>query len=233
VCEWVPNAERVSVVGEFNNWNEDSNVCEVNEFSKFRLTIPAGPDGTPAIPHGSEVKLCIKTKDGQTLWRMSPWTKYATQNMEESMAYKPKHWYPGQNSFKWQNTHPEKPKSLRVYEAHIGISSPEQKVASYRYFADEMLPRIKKLGYNTVELMAVMEHAYYGSFGYHVTNFYAVSSRYGTPEDFKYLIDTAHGLGLYVILDVVHSHAARNVEDGINQFDGTDSCFFYGGSKVG
>ena len=100
-----------------------------------------------------------------------------------------------------------------------------------RYFADEVLPRIKSLGYTCVELMAVMEHAYYGSFGYHVTNFFAVSSRYGTPDDFKYLVDTAHGLGLYVILDIVHSHAAKNVNDGLNQFDGTNGCYFHGGGK--
>ena len=90
---------------------------------------------------------------------------------------------------------------------------------------------MKALGYTCVELMAVMEHAYYGSFGYHVTNFFAVSSRYGNPDDFKYLMDTAHGLGLYVILDIVHSHAAKNVNDGLNRFDGTDRCYFHGGGK--
>lgn len=100
-----------------------------------------------------------------------------------------------------------------------------------RYFADSVLPRIRALGYTCVELMAVMEHAYYGSFGYHVTSFFAVSSRYGNPDDFKYLIDTAHGLGLYVILDIVHSHAAKNVNDGLNQFDGTDRGYFHEGGK--
>ena len=232
MCEWVPNAETVSVVGDFNDWNESSHTCTKDDFAKFHLTIPAQPDGSSSIPHGSQVKLLIKTLDGQTLWRISPWTKYAVQNMEESKDYKPIHWNPQQGGFQWQHSQPNKPKSLRVYEAHVGISSPEAKVASYKYFADEMLPRIKRLGYNTVELMAVMEHAYYGSFGYHVTNFFAVSSRYGTPDEFKYLVDKAHGLGLSVILDVVHSHAARNVNDGLNRFDGTDSCYFHGGSKV-
>ena len=115
----------------------------------------------------------------------------------------------------------------------MGISSPEAKVASYAYFADNVLPRIKDLGYTCVELMAVMEHAYYGSFGYHVTSFFAASSRYGTPDELKYLVDKAHGLGLYVILDIVHSHAATNVNDGLNRFDGTDHCFFHSGAKVG
>lgn len=120
---------------------------------------------------------------------------------------------------------------MRIYEAHVGISSPEPKVASYVYFADTVLPRIQDLGYTCVELMAVMEHAYYGSFGYHVTSFFAASSRYGTPDDFKYLVDKAHGMGLFVILDVVHSHAARNVNDGLNLFDGTDHCYFHSGGK--
>lgn len=228
----MPNAESVSVVGDFNNWDEASHLCTKDEFLKFHLTIPARSDGTSAIPHGSQVKLLIKTYDGKKIWRMSPWTKYATQNMEESILYRPIHWDSRRDNYLWENDRPSKPKSLRVYEAHVGISSPEAKVASYQYFADSILPKIKSLGYNTVELMAIMEHAYYGSFGYHVTNFFAVSSRYGTPNEFKYLVDKAHGLGLYVILDIVHSHAARNVEDGLNHFDGTDSCYFYGGAKV-
>ena len=159
---------------------------------------------------------------------MSPWTKYAVQQKEVCMDYQPVHWDSRFNNYQWKNSRPSKPVSLRIYEAHIGISSPEEKVASYLYFAENLLSKIKSLGYNTVELMAVMEHAYYGSFGYHVTNFFAVSSRYGTPDELKYLVDKAHGFGLYVILDVVHSHAARNVNDGLNMFDGTDECFFLG-----
>ena len=126
----------------------------------------------------------------------------------------------------------ESQKAFRIYEDYVGISSPEAEVASYTYFADNLLPRIKDLGYNCVELMVVMEHAYYGSFGYHVTSFFAASSCYSTPDDFKYLVDKAHSLRLYAILDIVHSHAARNVNDGLNLFDGTDNCYFHGGSKV-
>ena len=232
MCEWVPNAETVAVVGDFNNWNETSHICTRDDFSKFRLTIPALSEGKSPIPHNSVVKLLITTKDGQKLWRMSPWTKYAVQVEEVSMDYQPRHWNPEDGGYKWRHERPGKPKSFRIYEGHVGISSPEAKVASYTYFADNMLPRIKDLGYNCVELMAVMEHAYYGSFGYHVTSFFAASSRYGTPDEFKYLVDKAHSLGLYVILDIVHSHAARNVNDGLNQFDGTDHCYFHGGSKV-
>ena len=175
------------------------------------------------------MKLIIKTKDGQTLWRLSPWTKYAIQ-FQEGKDYESLHWHPPQ-PYQWQNHRPEKPSSVRIYEAHVGISSPELKVTSYRYFADNVLPRVKDLGYTYVELMAIMEHAYYASFGYHVTSFFATSSRYGSPDDFKYLVDKAHGLGLHVILDVIHSHAAKNVNDGLNQFDGTDHCYFHAGTK--
>ena len=227
ICEWVPNGESVSVVGEFNDWDTTKHVCTRDEYSKFHLTLPA-VEGKPAIPHGSKVKLFIKTKDGQTLWRISPWARYAVQ-FEERADYHAVHWSPPEH-YVWKHQRPGKPKSIRIYEAHVGISSPEPKIASYTYFADNVLPRIKALGYTCVELMAVMEHAYYGSFGYHVTSFYAPSSRYGTPDEFKYLVDKAHSLGLFVILDIVHSHAAKNVNDGLNQFDGTDYCYFHTGS---
>uniref|UniRef100_A0A7N6BF30 1,4-alpha-glucan branching enzyme n=1 Tax=Anabas testudineus TaxID=64144 RepID=A0A7N6BF30_ANATE len=122
---------------------------------------------------------------------------------------------------------PKKPTSLRIYEAHVGIASPEGKIASYTNFTINVLPRIKDLGYNCIQLMAVMEHAYYASFGYQITSFFAASSRYGTPDELKQLIDVAHSLGILVLLDVVHSHASKNTEDGLNQFDGSDSCFFH------
>ena len=108
----------------------------------------------------------------------------------------------------------------------VGIASPEGKVATYKEFTHNVLPKIKDLGYNCVQLMAIMEHPYYASFGYQVTSFYAPSSRFGTPEDLKELIDTAHGMGLTVLLDVVHSHASKNVLDGWNMFDGTGKLYF-------
>jgi 1,4-alpha-glucan branching enzyme len=111
------------------------------------------------------------------------------------------------------------------------MSSVHGRVAQYREFADQVLPRIKKAGYNCVQLMAIQEHSYYGSFGYHVTSYFATSSRQGTPDDFKYLVDTAHGLGIKIIIDIVHSHASNNVNDGINRFDGTDHCYSHAGQK--
>ena len=121
--------------------------------------------------------------------------------------------------------------SLYIYEAHVGMSQEEGKVGTYREFAKNVLPRIKKAGYNAVQLMAVMEHPYYGSFGYQVANFYAASSWFGKPEDLKYLVDKAHKLGIRVLLDVVHSHAVKNTAEGINMFDGTEWQFFHSGPK--
>ena len=143
---------------------------------------------------------------------------------------------------------PSKPSSPRIYECHVGISSWEGKVNTYKDFTATVLPRIVSLGYNTIQLMAIMEHAYYGSFGYQVTSFFAPSSRcciprriesfqdrncfrFGTPDDLKELVDTAHGLGLTVLLDVVHSHASKNVEDGLNNWDGSEAGYFHEGDR--
>lgn len=119
----------------------------------------------------------------------------------------------------FKHARPAKPPAPLIYEAHVGMSSKEPQVASYRQFADEVLPRIKANNYNTIQLMAIMEHAYYGCFGYHVTNFFAASSRCGTPEDLKYLINKAHSMGLSVLMDVVHSHASTNAVDGLAGYD--------------
>jgi 1,4-alpha-glucan branching enzyme len=131
----------------------------------------------------------------------------------------------------WKNATPKRPAALKIYESHVGIASPEPKCASYQEFTANVLPRVKELGYNTIQLMAIMEHPYYASFGYQVTSLFAASSRYGSPEDLKALIDTAHGLGIVVLLDVVHSHASKNIEDGLNMFDGTDAGLFHGGPR--
>ena len=121
--------------------------------------------------------------------------------------------------------------SDRIYEAHVGMAQEFGRVSSYRDFADHNLARVKEFGYNVIQLMAIQEHSYYASFGYHVTSFFGVSSRSGTPDDFKYLVDKAHGMGIRIIIDLVHSHASNNTNDGIHCFDGTDHCFSHGGSK--
>lgn len=169
---------------------------------------------------------------GERLYRIPAWIKRVVQNLDVSPTYDAVFWNPPEGvRYQFRHQRPKKPESLRIYEAHVGISSPETRVATFKEFTANMLPRIKYLGYNAIQLMAIMEHAYYASFGYQVNSFFAASSRYGSPEDLKELIDTAHSMGLVVLLDVVHSHASKNVLDGLNMFDGTDHLYFHGGGK--
>lgn len=171
----------------------------------------------------------METKSREHLDRIPAWIQYVTQDLNVSPVYDAIFWNPEKYVFK--NKAPPKPKSARVYEAHVGISTTEHRIGTYKEFTANILPRIHKLGYNVVQLMAIQEHAYYASFGYQVTSFFAVSSRYGKPEDLKELIDTAHGMGITVLLDIVHSHACKNVLDGINMFDGSDHLYFHEGGK--
>ncbi len=122
-----------------------------------------------------------------------------------------------------------KDRPLFIYEAHIGMATEREGIGTYREFTENVLPRVLAEGYTAIQLMAVMEHPYYASFGYQVTNFFAASSRFGTPEELKELIDTAHSMGISVFLDLVHSHASRNTMEGINDFDGTEYQFFHAG----
>lgn len=228
--EWAPGAKTASLIGDFNNWNPNADVMEKNEFGVWEIFLPNNVDGSPAIPHGSRVKIHMDTPSGYKDC-IPAWIKFAVQAPGEipynGIYYDP----PPEEIYEFKHPRPMKPASLRIYEAHVGMSSPEPKINSYANFRDEVLPRIKKLGYNAVQLMAIQEHAYYASFGYHVTNFFAVSSRCGTPDDLKSLIDKAHELGLVVLMDIVHSHASNNVLDGLNMFDGTDSHYFHSGAR--
>jgi 1,4-alpha-glucan branching enzyme len=145
-------------------------------------------------------------------------------------AFAGQYWQPEQ-PFEWKHQAPTLRGGLRIYEAHVGMAQEEGTVGSFREFTEKTLPRIAEIGYNAIQLMAVMEHPYYGSFGYLVSNFFAVSSRFGTPEELKELIDTAHGIGLRVIMDIVHSHSVKNTEEGLNKFDGTDHQYFHAGGR--
>ncbi|KAI9344672.1 glycoside hydrolase family 13 protein [Obelidium mucronatum] len=224
--EWAPNAQEASLIGDFNNWDRTSHPMKKNAFGVFEITTKT------AIPHKSKVKISMILPDGRRIERIPAWIQYATQDLSKSAAYDGVFWNPptsGRYTFK--HPQPAKPTTLRIYESHVGISSPEGRVASYTEFREKVLPRISHLGYNTIQLMAVMEHPYYASFGYQVTNFFAPSSRCGTPEELKALIDEAHRLGITVLLDVVHSHVSKNVLDGLNEFDGTDHCYFHEGGR--
>ncbi|KAF6148030.1 hypothetical protein GIB67_024205 [Kingdonia uniflora] len=228
--EWAPGAKSAALIGDFNNWNPNADVMTQNEFGIWEIFLPNNADDSPPIPHKSRVKIRMDTPTG-TKDSIPAWIKFSVQAPGEipynGIYYDP----PQEERYTFEHPQPKKPKSLRIYEAHVGMSSTEPKINTYAEFRDDVLPRIKKLGYNAVQLMAVQEHSYYASFGYHVTNFFAPSSRCGNPDDLKSMIDKAHELGLLVLMDIVHSHSSNNVLDGLNMFDGTDSHYFHSGSR--
>lgn len=228
--EWAPGAKRVFLRGDFNNWEKQEHAFQKQDFGRWKLTLPPTKDGKCMIKHKSLVKLVIETENGELVDRLSPWATYVVSTTVP--VFDQCFWNPPQSEkYVFKHPHPPKPNRVRIYETHVGISSWEGKVASYKYFAYEVIPRIAKLGYNCIQLMAIMEHAYYASFGYQVTSFYAASSRFGNPEELKELVDVAHSYGITVLLDIVHSHASQNTVDGLNQFDGTTSCYFHDGGR--
>ncbi|XP_064600419.1 LOW QUALITY PROTEIN: 1,4-alpha-glucan-branching enzyme-like [Liolophura sinensis] len=232
VCkEWAPGAEALFLWGDFNGWNKTQYKFTKLDFGKWELKLPPNSDGSCPVKHLSRLKLAVQTKSGEIVDRLCPWAKYVC-SQDKAPVYDQVFWDPPASQvYQFKHPRPKRPEGLTVYECHVGISSWEGKVASYKHFTHDVIPRIAKLGYNSIQLMAIMEHAYYASFGYQVTSFFAASSRYGSPEDLKELIDVAHSYGISVLLDVVHSHACKNVVDGLNQFDGTTSCYFHDGGR--
>ncbi|KAK1324543.1 hypothetical protein QJS10_CPA01g00272 [Acorus calamus] len=229
--EWAPAAQEAQLVGDFNGWDGSNHKMEKDEFGVWTVRIQ-NTGGNPGIPHNSRVKFRFKHGNGIWVDRIPAWIRYATVDHTRFAApYDGVYWDPPPSErYEFKHSRPPKPMAPCIYEAHVGMSSSEPRISSYREFADYVLPRIKVNNYNTVQLMAIMEHSYYASFGYHVTNFFAPSSRSGTPEDLKYLIDKAHGLGIHVLMDVVHSHASNNITDGLNGFDvgqRTEESYFH------
>ncbi|KAJ4775431.1 hypothetical protein LUZ62_059688 [Rhynchospora pubera] len=233
--EWAPAAREAQLIGDFNGWDGSKHQMEKDQFGVWMIRIPDIEEQS-AIPHNSRVKFRFKHGNGIWVDRIPAWIRYATVDPNRFAApYDGVYWDPPPTErYVFKHPQPPKPESLRIYEAHVGMSGQEPRVGTYREFADNVLPRIKSNNYNTIQLMAIMEHSYYASFGYHVTNFFAASSRSGSPEDLKYLIDKAHGLGLRVLMDVVHSHASNNVTDGLNGFDVGQSAqesYFHTGER--
>mmetsp|Transcript_78474 Transcript_78474/g.202083 ORF Transcript_78474/g.202083 Transcript_78474/m.202083 type:complete len:1723 (+) Transcript_78474:46-5214(+) len=223
--EWLPNAKNVWLIGEFNGW-ENTWPLTNEGFGRWVLTIKEKD-----IQHRQQLKVRLETHDGQWHDRVPAWTHLAWQdkntNLFNGVFWNP----PTEEKYVFKHPRPSRPENIKIYEAHVGMASFDPKVATYTEFARDVLPRIKRLGYTGVQLMAVAEHAHYGCFGYHVTSFFAPASRSGTPEELKLLVDTAHGLGLHMLVDLVHAHASSNTLDGIAQMDGTDHCYTHGGPK--
>jgi 1,4-alpha-glucan branching enzyme len=222
--EWAPNADQISLVGDFNNWDEKTGY-PLNRLDEGNWEAELPPE---ALQHGQRYKLRLSWNGGEGFRIPS----YATRCIQDdsTKVFDAQVWAPPE--YIWKNSHPFKtPKHPIIYEAHIGMSTEEQRVASYTEFREKILPRIRKAGYNTIQLMAIQEHPYYGSFGYHVSNFFAATSRFGTPDDLKALIDEAHSMGLAVIMDLVHSHSVKNEIEGLGRFDGDPAQYFHSGIR--
>ena len=225
VREWLPGADAAFLIGDFNAWSRETHPMVRKENGVWEIILP----GKDALKHGQFVKLWVK-RNGQGFERLPAYAVKVKQDPKTHVLCA-QVWDP--EPFPWTDKgyrNLEAPAPL-IYETHIGMATEEERIGTYLEFADHILPRIKKLGYNTVQLMAVQEHPYYGSFGYQVSSFFAASSWYGEPEGLKHLINKAHGMGIRVLLDVVHSHACPNVGEGLQYQDGTDGQYFLEGDE--
>ena len=221
--EWAPAAEKVYLTGDFCQWDRYAHPMQKKENGVFELFLP----GTDALQAGSRV-MAVVVSGGKELERIP---LYATRVEQDPVTFGWNAVICREKPFSWTDGKFKPKKNLFIYECHIGMAQEEGKVGTYREFTEKTLPRIRDLGYNTIQIMAIMEHPYYASFGYQVTNFFAASSRFGTPEELKELVNTAHSMGIAVLLDVVHSHACKNTREGINEFDGTAYQFFHDGPR--
>ncbi len=223
--EFAPNASNIYLIGDFNNWHQapEYQLENIGD-GVWEITLPA-----KAMRHGDLYKLMMHWT-GDFGERIPAWARRVVQD-DATKVYSAQVWAPEvQYEFKHKKFKPNT-SPLFIYEAHIGMGGEEEKVSTYNEFRENILPRVAKAGYNCIQLMAIQEHPYYGSFGYHVSSFFAASSRFGTPEELKELIDAAHGMGIAVIMDIVHSHAVKNTKEGLGLFDGTPYLYFHDGAR--
>lgn len=227
--EWAPNAHQLYLTGDFNGWDRTSHKLERNYRGDWEIFLPYEAYKDTFV-HGSKLKVNVQAGNG-SIDRIPAYIRKVIQD-PATFDFSGQLWFPG--AFEWtdSNFNPEaNVQQPIIYECHVGMAQEFEGVGTYREFADNILPRIKDGGYNAIQLMAIMEHPYYGSFGYHVSNFFAPSSRFGNPEDLKYLVDKAHSMGIAAIMDIVHSHAVKNLAEGLNEFDGSDSQYFHRGAR--
>ena len=222
--EWAPNATAIYLLGEFNDWRKhpDYALTKVGD-GNWEIKLPSG-----ALVHEMLYRLLVEWNGGSGE-RLPSHVRRVIQD-EYTKIYSAQVWDP-LNPYQMRHERPKRTDYPLIYEAHIGMSTEHRRVSTFTEFRLFVLPRIVDLGYNTIQLMAVQEHPYYGSFGYQVANFFAVSSRFGTPDELKALIDAAHSMGIRVIMDIVHSHAVNNEEEGLSRFDGSYDQYFYPGER--
>lgn len=228
--EWAPNATEIFFLCDHNDWQPtDTFRLHKLKGGVWSIDLPAH-----VLSHGSHYKLLVCWHEGEEYrqgYRIPAWARYVVQD-PKTYLFSAVVWAP-QTPFSFQHTRPKlNTAALLIYEVHIGMSSEEEKVSTYTEFKEQILPRIAAKGYNAIQIMAIMEHPYYGSFGYQVSSFFAPSSRFGTPDDLKALIDEAHKLGLLVIMDLVHSHAVKNEDEGIAKQDGSHTQYFHQGERM-
>lgn len=222
--EWAPNAVRITLFGDFSDWRKLPEY-RLNrlEHGVWELRLPA-----ETVRHGMHYLLFMEWPGGSGD-RIPAYARCMDQDKETGL-FAATVWRPEQ-PYVFRHASPPAPAAPLIYESHVGMAQEEPKVGSFDEYREKILPKIAASGYNTIQLMAVMGHPYYGSFGYHVANFFAIASRFGTPDQFKALVDAAHGCGLRVIIDLVHSHAVKNEVEGLAKFDGTRYAYFHEGSR--
>ena len=222
--EWAPNATRIYFIGECNNWKRtESYALRPLGNGNWEIVLPP-----MFLRHGELYKLFIEWPGGGGERIPS----YATRTVQdpETKVFCAQVWAP-ESPYVWKHPRAGKRPHPMIYECHIGMSSEKEKVSTFEEFRTLVLPKVKELGYDTLQIMALQEHPYYGSFGYQVSSFYALSSRFGTPEEFKCLVDDAHGKGIAVVMDIVHSHSVDNEAEGLSRFDGREDLYFYDGPQ--
>lgn len=222
--EWLPGAHDVYLFGDFNNWSRTELRLQKDAFSGVWSIFLSDEIYAKRLVHGSLVKMLVHGDNGW-LERIPAYIRRVVQD-DKTKNFSGQFWNPPK-PFDWEGDDFDMAAigNLLIYESHVGMATEEERVGTYAEFTRNILPRVKRQGYNAVQLMAVAEHPYYGSFGYHVSNFFAPSSRFGTPEELKALIKKAHKMGLAVIMDIVHSHYVKNIFEGLNGLDGTDYLY--------
>ena len=227
--EWAPAAHQLYFMGDFNDWNRTSHPMIRDSWGNWEIFLPFSKYKDRFV-HGSKVKVHVVGSNG-AIDRIPVYIRKTIQD-EDTKDFSGQVWFGA--DFAWTDQEFSSQQSLHqplIYECHVGMAQEKPGVGTYREFEEITLPRIKEAGYNTIQLMAVMEHPYYGSFGYHVSSFFAPSARFGTPEELKSLVNRAHELGISVVMDIVHSHAVKNVNEGINEFDGSGYQYFHAGDR--
>ena len=224
--EWAPNATEIFLIGDFSGWKEEDRfrLQRINDAGDWELHIPNG-----MISHGQHYKMRVKWNGGQGD-RIPAWCRRVVQD-NSSKIFSAQVWNPDSEFVFRHKDFKPKQDPLLIYECHVGMAQEREGVGTYIEFKNNVLPRVKEDGYNCIQVMAIQEHQYYGSFGYHVSSFFAPSSRFGTPEELKDLIDTAHGMGISVIMDLVHSHSVKNEYEGLGNLAGDPNQYFLPGDR--